>query len=374
MRHPRSTPVSLLPLITLGAIVAGCTTPHVVDGPDASADTATSDGGRDVGDIDAPSTEDAGTTDAGADGGVRTNPAVTLIREITFEQPDGTDGWSDPASVIFDWQDHPTGRDRVPGAFVRVAGGINVPALSDTLAYRGARSARLTMQPWSSPDTFRTDMEMIGDVTASPPIGRTFPQGTTVLVGFAMRIEHTTMLGGGFQLMHQYHNNNPARAGYGTTNNPALSLLRSNDTDMSVALRDNRPGGERLNTFESIPGGVRAGQWVRWVFKTRFANFDSGENGLVEVYSAVGDEPLTMHFRVDDRPLGYAYENPAHTYELIMFDMYGSPRQDDAVVYFDEIRIAEGDLDPSVVDPIHWVSYQHVLNAPYDADLLEPTR
>lgn len=325
---------------------------------------------------DAEAPDAAAPVDAGesADAGSVVNPSVPLVREITFEQPDGTNGWSDSDRVIFNWQDAATGRDRVPDAFVRGATGINVPDVATDIAYRGSRSVLLTMQPWGSRSTFRTDLEMVGDVNADPPLSRLFHQGDTHMVGFAMRIEHASadLSGGGFQLMMQYHNSNPARAGYGTSNNPALSMLRANDTDLQFALRDNRPGGERLNTFEAIPGGVRAGQWVRWVVKTRFNNFDSGENGLVEVWSATGRDPLAMHFRVDDRPLGYAYENPAHTYEIIMFDMYGSPRQDDARVYVDEIRIVDGDHDPSVVDPLSWGSYQHVLNQPYDDDLSAP--
>ena len=208
--------------------------------------------------------------DAGGDAGRVVNPSVSLVREITFEQPDGTNGWSDSESLIFNWRHAATGRDRVPDAFVRAATGINVPDIATDVAYRGDRSVRLTMQPWSSASSFRTDLEMVGDVTADPPVSRLFHQGETHMVGFAMRIEHASvdLGGGGFQLMMQYHNNNPARAGYGTTNNPALSMLRTNDTDLTFALRDNRPGGERLSTFEAIPGGVRAGQWVRWVVKT----------------------------------------------------------------------------------------------------------
>lgn len=331
-----------------------------VDGSDSSLDVDS--GTDDVG------VEDATFTDSGPDAG-RSNPSVELIREVTFEQPDGTAGWSDSASVIFNWQEAATGRDRVPDAFVRLTGGINIPDVVSDVAYRGSRSVRMTMKPWSSASSFRTDLELAGDINADPPIERRLFPGEVHLVGFAMRIEHTTVPSSGFQLYHQYHNNSPAREGYGTTNNPAVSLLRLNNDDMSVAIRDNRPGNERLSETETIVGGVRPGQWVRWVFKTRFANFDSGESGLVEVYSAVGNEPLTMHFRVDDRPVGYVYEDPDDYYELCVIDMYGSPLQEDAAVYFDEYRIAEGDLDPSVVDPISWVSYQHPLNQPYDADL-----
>ncbi|MEM9074009.1 MAG: heparin lyase I family protein, partial [Myxococcota bacterium] len=313
---------------------------------------------------------DGALPDVGVDSGVVTNPDVTLVRELTFEQVPGTNGWSSPEDVFFKWTDFlsGTGRDRVPDPMVRAAGGINIPDISD-VAYRGSRSAMFTMKPWSGRSASRTDLEMVGNVTGDPAVSRFFPQGETHLVGFAMRIEHATWPGGGFQLMHQYHNTAAPKAGYGITNNPALSLLRRNNDDLMVIARDNRPGGERLNTTHEIPGGVRAGQWVRWVFKTRFNNFDSGENGLIEVWSAVGDEPLELHFRVDDRPLGYTYADPANNYETIVFDCYGEPRQEEARVYFDEIRIAKGDLDPSVVDPLSWRSYQHPLNQPFNDDL-----
>lgn len=308
---------------------------------------------------------DASSPDGGAP---RSNPDVELIREITFEQSDGTDGWTDSPSVIFNWQSASTGRANVPGAMVRMATGINLPTVVNDVVYRGDGAVRLVMQDWGR-ETFRQDIEMVGNNGASPSVDRRFLQGETHVVGFAMRIEHASYPGGGFQLYHQYHNGSPPTAGYGVTNNPALSLLRVNDTDLQVALRDNRPGGERLNTFETIPGGVRAGQWVRWVFKTRFENYDSGENGLVEVWSAVGDEPLAMHVRVDDRPIGYSYANPDHAYETINFDMYGAPLQEDAAVYVDEVRIADGDIDVDSVDPINWVSYQHPLNQPFNGDL-----
>ncbi|MEM9861046.1 MAG: hypothetical protein AAF938_05495 [Myxococcota bacterium] len=311
--------------------------------------------------------EDADMLDMARDSALlRENPDVELVREITFEQPDGTNGWGDAASLLFNWRFASTGRDRVPDAMLRMATGINVPSVVSDVTYRGEGAAMLVMEDWGQ-DTFRQDIEMVGDLDSG--VDRRFRQGETHVVGFAMRIEHATYAGGGFQLYHQYHNSNPAKAGYGITNNPAVSLLRASNDDLTVAIRDNRPGGERLNTFERIEGGVRAGQWVRWVWKTRFANFDSGDNGLLEVWSAVGDEPLQMHFRVDDRPIGYVYENPADGYETINFDCYGTPMQADAAVYVDEVRIVDGDVDPSTVDPINWVGYQHPLNQPHDEDL-----
>ncbi len=309
----------------------------------------------------------AGSAGSGGSAG-KPNPNVQLIREITFEQPSGTNGWSDSPEVVFNWQQHATGRDRVPDAFVRMAGGINLPDVNSDVVYRGKKSVLFTMKNYNG-STWRTDVEMVGDVNASPPLSRLFPQRETHVVGFAMRVEHPTYPGGGFQLMHQYHNGNPPKAGYGITNNPAVALMRKNDTDLQVVIRDNRPNGERLQEFVDLPGAVRAGQWVRWVFKTHFSNFDDGQNGFIEVYSAVGTDPLKLHFRVDNRSIGYVYENPAHNYEAVIFDLYGSPLQPEGKVYMDEIRAAKGDLDASVVDPISWSSYQHPLNQPYDADL-----
>jgi hypothetical protein len=140
---------------------------------------------------DVADVESADSSDVEEDTAEHQNPAVELVRELTFEQPDGTNGWSDPAGVVFNWQDHPTGRHLVPDAQVRGATGINPPDISTTVAYRGERSAHFTMKPWSG-STYRTDMEMLGNRNASPPIERVFHQGTTHLVGFAMRIEHAT--------------------------------------------------------------------------------------------------------------------------------------------------------------------------------------
>ncbi|MEM9863050.1 MAG: hypothetical protein AAF938_15755 [Myxococcota bacterium] len=320
-----------------------------------------------IGDANAEFGVDEGSSDASlTDGGNEVNPDVELTREITFEQPDGTNGWEDSSSVIFNWRTASIGRDRVPDARVRMATSINVPTVVNDVTYRGDRAVRLVMEGWSSPQSFRQDLELIGNT--SNGVDRRFRQGETHVVGFAMRIEHATWPGEGFQLYHQYHNPGPPKEGYGSTLNPAVSLVRTSNTDLSVILRDNRPGGERLNTTHRIEGGVRAGLWVRWVFKTRFANFDSGENGLVEVWSAEGREPLTMHFRVNDRPVGYAYEDD-RDFEVVIFDMYGRPFQEDATVYIDEIRVADGDLDPSVVDPIRWTNYQHPLNHPHNDDL-----
>ena len=334
--------------------------PDAQSGVDASTSDAAQDGN--VADSVAP---DATQPDAEKpDAPATQNPNVALIRELSFEQPPGTNGWADPAEVVFNWSKHPTGRDKVPDAFVRGAGGINVPSVASGIAYKGKQSTLFTMLPWSNASSFRTDLEMVGN--ASLP--RTFPHGKTQVVGFAMRIEHSSY-SGSFQLYHQYHNGAPKKPGYGVVANPALSLLRVNDTDLAIAVRSNLPNGKREDTTFSMPNTVRAGQWVRWVFKTRFENHDSGKNALVEVYSAVGNEPLTMHLRVDDRPMGYVYENPAHSYEVVIFDLYGSPQDPNAKMYLDEVRIVAGDHPAAAVDPISWVSYQHPLNQAYDPDL-----
>ena len=152
-----------------------------------------------------------------------------------------------------------------------------------------------------------------------------------------------------------------------------MSLIRSseNDDDLLVIARHNRPNGERGSQTIQIPNGVRAGQWVRWVFKTRFLPYGSDEPGFVEVWSAVDDGPLVMHGRVEG-PMGYVYEDPSHAYETVQFDCYGTPFQEDAVVHLDEVRIVDGDLPASVVDPLSWVTYVHPLNQPHNQDLSRP--
>ena len=360
--------LSTLPSLTVALLLCACGNPDsekALAPADASSEiSADSQVSQDSSLADS-SRGDAAIADAfDADGAAKTNPNVTLIRELTFEQPPGTNGWKDPKDVVFNWQLHPTGRHNVPDAFIRAAGGINIPTLATGIAYRGKKSVLFTLQPWTSPSTFRTDIEMVGNAKLS----RTFSQGKTHVVGFAMRIEHAAY-SGNFELYHQYHNGAPPKVGYGKVNNPALSLLRKNNTDLSVAVRANLPNGARQDSFFTLTNAVRAGKWVRWVFKTRFENFDSGKKALVEVYSAVGSEPLKMHLRVDDRPMGYVYENPDHNYEVVVFDLYGSPLNKDAKMFLDEVRIAEGDHPASTVDPINWASYQHPLNQPYNSDL-----
>ncbi len=272
--------------------------------------------------------------------------ATKMLHELTFEQHDGHNGWYNPSGVIFKWGKLGFSRDSVEDARIRGAGGINLPEISTDTAYNGMRSLLATAR--HDRGNGRVGLELVGNEAEGTP--RELEYEEDYWIGFAMRNDIPTF-DTDWELYHQFHNNSEAQEGYGTTNNPLISLLRKDDDSYQVMIRANLPGGERIQKLVGdFP--VHLGTWDRFVWHVRLSNPEAGQpTGIVELYQGTGDGLMKKVVSEHGLRVGYRYRVPVQSASAVWM-VYHGPYEPNRTVYFDDIRVYQSpDHALSIVDP-----------------------
>lgn len=275
-------------------------------------------------------------------------PGLTLWREVTFEQPNGFNGWTNPSGVITDA--YGDGRDGIDDAFMRM-GWSGGPAIrSSEQAFNGGWAAKFI--PAKDGVKGRCELEPLGNNAEG--VERGLDHGVTYWLGYAF-YNASPQQHSSWEINFQLHNSGPEKSGYGSTANPSIALMRNSDSTYQVAYRSNGPGGSRPEDFiGSIP--VAANAWQRFVWKIKEHNPDGAGSpqGVLGLWTGGASGALTKHFELTGIQLGYVYADPQQQdAQVPKFGVYHGALDGSRLAYGDDFRIsADPAADQHSVDPL----------------------